>query len=56
MMDRTNLLLSLVIPIYKVEPYIEKCLSRYFLKNKKVTISLTCKISIWFRESPDHKQ
>lgn len=30
MIDRTNILLSIVIPIYRVEPYIEKCLSSIY--------------------------
>ena len=42
MMDRTNLLLSIVIPIYKVEPYIEKCLSSIYgqIENLPVEVVL----------------
>ena len=35
--------------------YIEKCLSRYFLRNKKVTISLLARFQYGSKTS-DHKQ
>ena len=42
MIDRTNILLSIVIPIYKVEPYIEKCLSSIYgqIENLPVEVVL----------------